>query len=400
MGSEKQETGKSVVERLWTGDFVKLNIGNFMLFTSFYLLMPLLPIYLSETFGAGKHTIGAVLSGYTVMALIARPIAGYIVDSYNRRKVLILVYTLFAALFAGYMMVGTILAFAVLRTLHGGPFGATTVANSTSAIDSLLPTRRAEGIGYYGLSNNLAMATAPSLAIWIYHATGSFDILFATSFGIALVGLTVVCTAKQANRPPKSDRHISLDRFFLVDGWREAVVMMALSSSYGVLSTYIAIYSQQELGMTESSGTWFMLLAVGLMVSRLIGGRTLRQGKAKENAQWGMTLSMIGYFVFAMSSGGVSYYASALIIGLGNGHMFPGMQTLFINMTTPSRRGTANATQLTAWDAGIGLGVVLGGALAETFGYGPAFWTAAIIDTAGVAYFWVAVRNRKTKTKA
>ena len=126
-----EETKK---ERLWNGNFIKLNVANFLLFFSFYMLMPLLPIFMSERFMADKQTIGLVLSGYTIAALIIRPFSGYIVDSFSRKKVLMLVYGLFALFFGGYFLATSVLIFAVIRTLHGAPFGATTVANSTLAI--------------------------------------------------------------------------------------------------------------------------------------------------------------------------------------------------------------------------------------------------------------------------
>ena len=70
--------------------------GNFMMFFSFYLLTPLLPIYLDAQFHADKDLIGLVLSGYVVAALIVRPFSGFIVDSFNRKKVLMLCFLLFS----------------------------------------------------------------------------------------------------------------------------------------------------------------------------------------------------------------------------------------------------------------------------------------------------------------
>ena len=138
-------------EKLWNANYVKVMTTNFLLYFAFYLLTPLLPLYLSETFGATKDTIGIVLSGYTVAALIIRPFSGYVVDSFSRKKVLMFCLSGFAIFFAGYIAAGTILMFAICRTLHGGPFGAVTVANSTCAIDVLPSSRRNEGIGLYGL---------------------------------------------------------------------------------------------------------------------------------------------------------------------------------------------------------------------------------------------------------
>lgn len=168
-------------EKLWTKDYLKVWTANFMIFFSFMLVTPLLPLYLSETFGADKHTIGIVLSGYTLTALLIRPFSGYFVDSFDRKKVLLICMLFFSLFFAGYLLAGSLLLFAVVRTLHGAPFGAATVANSTVAIDVLLPSRRAEGIGYYGLSNNIASAISPSIAIWIYDACHDYRLIFLLS---------------------------------------------------------------------------------------------------------------------------------------------------------------------------------------------------------------------------
>ena len=98
-----------------------------MLYFSFMVLTPLLPLYLSEAFGADKDTIGLVLSGYAVTALLIRPFSGYFVDSFPRKTVLLLFYGLFALLFGGYLVAGSLLLFGVVRTLHGAPMGAATV---------------------------------------------------------------------------------------------------------------------------------------------------------------------------------------------------------------------------------------------------------------------------------
>ena len=65
---------------LWNANYTKAWVSNFMIFFSFMLLTPLLPLYMSEEFGADKDLIGMVLSGYTLTALIIRPFSGYFVD--------------------------------------------------------------------------------------------------------------------------------------------------------------------------------------------------------------------------------------------------------------------------------------------------------------------------------
>lgn len=400
MITEKENTGKDNKDVLWNANYNKVMTANFTLFFAFYLLTPLLPLYLSETFHATKDLIGIVLSGYTVTALLFRPFSGYVVDSFPRKNVLMVCFFLFFLLFGGYLAAGSFVFFALVRTLHGGPFGALTVANSTVAIDVLPSSRRTEGIGYYGLSNNLAMAIAPSIGVFIYKYTHNFDILFWMAFIIAGLGMLVDSTVKVPQREIiREKKKLSLDRFFLVRGWLLGANIVMFSFCYGVLSNYLAIYSKEILGITGGTGTYFMLLATGLVVSRIQGSKALRNGKLTQNATQGIFLSCIGYILFVAVPTEVGYYLSALLIGLGNGHLFPAMQNMFINIAGNNERGTANSTLLTSWDFGIGVGVVFGGVIAEHFGYTAAFATVAALHVIGVLLFVFCSRDFYLRNK-
>ena len=407
------------MDRLWNRNYCKVMTANFTLFFAFYVLTPLLPLYLSEHFGATKDVIGLVLSGYTITALLFRPFSGYVVDSFPRKTVLMIAFGAFAIFFAGYLAASTLLLFTIVRTFHGGPFGALTVANSTAAIDVLPSSRRTEGIGYYGLSNNLAMAIAPTIGIFIYQLTDSFEFLFWLALIVACLGWLVDATV-QLNHgdwlpsvlrsrgtvvPVPVIHKLSWDRFFLVRGWLIGVNMVAFGFSFGVLSNYLAIYGKEVMGIMGGTGTYFMLCSVGLILSRLQGGKALRNGRVTHNAAEGMVISLIGYTLFILMptlyelslinyslSIAIGYYGSALLIGLGNGHMWPAFQNMTINVASNNRRGTANSTILISWDIGMGLGILVGGVVSEIMGYAAAFWTVVLVNASGVACFFLATK--------
>ena len=381
-------------------------VANFTLFFAFYILTPLLPLYLSEHFGATKDVIGLVLSGYTITALLFRPFSGYMVDAFPRKTVLMISFGAFAIFFAGYLAASTLLLFTIVRTLHGGPFGALTVSNSTVAIDVLPSSRRTEGIGYYGLSNNLAMAIAPTIGIFIYKYTQSFELLFWLALVVACAGWIVDATVKlDAKATIKNKQKFSWDRFFLVRGWLLGLNMVAFGFSFGVLSNYLAIYGKEVMGITGGTGTYFMLCSVGLILSRLQGGKALRDGRVTHNAGSGMVISLIGYTLFILVPTlsalftihsslftSLGYYGSALLIGLGNGHMWPAFQNMTINVAQNNQRGTANSTILISWDIGMGLGILVGGVVSELLGYSAAFWTVVLVNASGVACFFLATK--------
>lgn len=383
-----------VKEKLWNRNYCKAMVGNFMLFFSFYILTPLLPIYLDAQFAADKDVMGLVLSGYVVAALLVRPFSGFIVDTFDRKKVLTLCFFIFFILFTGYIGAGTLLLFAIVRTLHGLPFGAVTVANSTVAIDVLPSSRRNEGIGFYGLSNNLAMAFAPSVGIWIYDVTGNFMLLFWIALGVALAGFLTVSSIKLKKREPvKEKKPMSLDRFFLTRAWVLAANILCFGMCWGIMSNYVAIYGAEVLGITGGTGVFFMILSFGLFASRLQGSKALAKGKIVENAAVGVLLSLAGFTLFAAVEHGWAYYLSAALIGLGNGHMFPAFLNMFIKMARNDQRGTANSSILTSWDLGMGLGIVAGGFLLEYISYSAAFWGAAVMQLAGTLIFYLFTRS-------
>jgi predicted MFS family arabinose efflux permease len=190
-----------------------------------------------------------------------------------------------------------------------------------------------------------------------------------------------------------------LDRFFLVKSWSVGVMLAALAFPYGVISTYIAIYAKEQLGLTKGAGAYFLVLSVCLMLSRLTGGKSLRQGKVIHNAAIGMSISVFGYLCFASFHNFFGVFANAVLLGLGNGHMMPAVQNMFVNLAPHNRRGTANASFLTSWDLGVGLGVLVGGIAVELCDYYAAFWTAFVMNALGVAFFFAYVKKHYNLNK-
>lgn len=388
------DTVEPVRERLWNREYIKVMICNFLLFFAFYLLTPLLPIYLDSQFHANKDIIGIVLSGYVVATLLVRPFSGFFVDCFNRKKVLTLCFFVFFLVFAGYIGASTLLMFAIVRTFHGIPFGAATVANSTVAIDVLPSSRRNEGIGFYGLSNNIAMAIAPSVGIYIYNATDNFSLLFWISLALSGIGFLMTSRVKLPKREPVADKpKLSLDHFFLSRAWLMAANICLFGLCWGVLSNYVAIYGQEMLGITDGTGMFFLLLSAGLILSRLYGSKSLRAGKLTENCMRGVLISLAGYTLFALAMGEWSYYLSALLVGLGNGQMYPAFLNMFVKVARHDQRGTANSSILISWDLGMGLGILLGGFITEYIGYGAAFWVVAAMQGLGALIFILLTRH-------
>ena len=133
---------------------------------SFYMLMPTMPVYLVEVLGIDTASVGIALSSYTIGLLCVRPFSGFLVDCFSRKPLYLFAFFVFAFMFGGYLIATTMLTIMAVRFIQGGFMGLTSVAGNTIAIDVIPSSRRGEGMGFYGLTINLAMSLAPLVAVF------------------------------------------------------------------------------------------------------------------------------------------------------------------------------------------------------------------------------------------
>lgn len=355
-------------DRLITPSYCCILAANFLLYFGFWLLIPVLPFYLSEEFQVSHTTIGVVLSCYTIAALCVRPFSGYLLDTFARKPLYLVAYTVFTVIFAGYMVAGLLSFFILLRIIHGLAFGMVTVGGNTIVIDIMPSSRRGEGLGYYGLTNNTAMSVGPMFGLFLHNGGVSYPVIFAYALGAGILGLIAALLVKTPYKAPVRREPISLDRFILLKGLPAGFSLLLLSIPYGMTTNYVAMYARQ-IGITAETGFFFTLMAVGMAVSRLFSGRMVDKGRITETIRYGLYLVCICYFCLSacgwLTSWNLTittylFFLIALLLGIGFGTMFPAYNTLFVNLAPNSQRGTATSTYLTSWDVGIGIGMLTG----------------------------------------
>ena len=381
--------------RLITPSYCFILLANFLLYFGFWLLTPVLPFYLTENYHTSNATVGIVLSIYTVSSLCIRPFSGYLLDTFARKPLYLFAYFIFTLIFAGYMIAGILTIFIILRIVHGISFGMVTVGGNTVVIDIMPSARRGEGLGYYGLSNNLAMSIGPMFGLFLHSGGASYTTIFSYSLGSCVLGFLAACLVKTPYKPPVKREPISLDRFILLKGLPAGFSLLLLSIPYGMTTNYVAMYAQQ-IGIAVETGFFFTFMAVGMAVSRLFSGRLVDKGKITQVILAGLYLVCFCYFSLTACGWLVNwnydftvflFFLIALLLGIGFGTMFPAYNTLFVNLAPNNQRGTATSTYLTSWDVGIGIGMLSGGYIAEISTFKMAYFFGAILTVVSLFYF-------------
>lgn len=393
-------------DRLVTASYCYILVANFLLYFGFYLIMPVLPFYLLEVFQADNATIGIVLSCYTIAALTIRPFSGYLLDTLARKPLYLVAYFIFTCIFAGYLLASTLTLFTMLRIVHGFAFGTVTVAGNTLVIDITPSSRRGEALGYYGLTNNTAMSIGPMVGLFLHDAY-SFEVIFSCALFSCILGFIMASIVKAPVKEPVKREPISLDRFILLKGIPAGIVLLLLSVPYGMTSNYIAMYAKQ-IGITAETGFFFTFMAIGMAVSRLFSGRQVDKGKIVQVIMFGMYLVCFCFFALSAcaylmewnaTASTYMFFGVALLLGIGFGTMFPAFNTLFVNLAPNSKRGTATSTYLTSWDVGIGMGMLLGGYIAQVSTFNKAYLFGACLTVISAIYFHFRVGPHFEKNK-
>ena len=382
-------------DKLVTSSYCFILAANFLLYFGFWLLIPVLPFYLSEVFSAGNSTIGIILSCYTVAALCIRPFSGYFLDSFARKPLYLMAYFIFMTMFAGYIIAGSLTLFIMFRIIQGASFGMVTVGGNTVVIDIMPSSRRGEGLGYYGLSNNIAMAVGPMSGLFLHDAGMSFTTIFCCSLGSCMAGFVCASLVKTPYKPPVRREPISLDRFILLKGIPAGISLLLLSIPYGMTTNYVAMYAKQ-IGINATTGFFFTFMAIGMAISRIFSGKIVDRGKITQVISAGLYLVVFSFFLLSACVYLISwnnmvctivFFSVALLLGVGFGIMFPAYNTLFVNLAPNSQRGTATSTYLTSWDVGIGIGMLTGGYIAEVSTFDKAYLFGACLTIVSMLYF-------------
>ena len=392
------------MSHLFTRSYCALIAANFLMYFGFWLLIPLLPFYLQEVYGLDERMIGIILCGYTVSALMVRPFSGFLMDRFPRKPLYLLAYGLFCSIFVGYMFMVPLVLFVLLRTLHGLAFGAVTLGGNTLVVDVMPSARRGEGLGYYGLANNMAMSLGPMTGLFL-HGHMSYALIFGIGMGACLLGWVLTATVqapRKASAPPsptfaarRALKPVGWDRFLLRRGIPAGLSLMLLSIPYGTTTNFVALYAEQ-IHLDVPSGFFFVILAAGMGISRLFAGRYVDRGRVTECIHCGYYLVVSAFLLLGTcallmqcrpEAARLAFFMVPALQGIGFGIMFPAYNSLYINLAPHNRRATATSTYLTSWDLGIGAGILLGGMLARAHGFAAVYLCGGVLSLVSMLYF-------------
>ena len=379
---------------LVTPRFLTMFGFSFLVFTSVFQLLPVAP-YRMLALGGTPASAGWFLGLLTISCAVSAPFTGPLCDRIGHRRSLIIAGSLLSVITASYAVVQDNRLLLTIVVGHGVVWSALMAASSAYATSTIPPARRAEGLGYWGMSSILAIGMAPSLGFWVYRF-GWFALcleLAAINLVMTMVGWWLPDEREAAAAAGAGIVGTPEARRFGIE-WRVillAVCLSMISFGYGGLTSFSALFAD-AIGVTPRS-TFLSAMAVSVIASRLVVGRRLDRWGAGVVLMASLVIPVCGLTLLATAGGRVGFVLAGLAFGAGFGLVWPSFAALVMASIPLARRGAAFGAILAAFDTGIGVGSATTGWVVRAHGFRPAFAVAAIVAALALPYFLVARRR-------
>lgn len=379
-------------EKIWTKDFILICLANFFVFLGFQMTLPTIPLFV-EHLGGNDQLIGLVVGIFTFAALMVRPFAGHALETKGRRFVFLLGLAIFVLSVGSYSFIASIFLLFMMRVIQGIGWGFSTTASGTIATDIIPASRRGEGMGYYGLSGNLALAFGPSAGLLLAEML-SFSHLFliCAALGLASLLFALNITYKKIGQPQVRE-HNKWD-IYEKSALEPSILLFFLTVTFGGIASFLPLYTAQK-GISGIQW-YFLLYALALMVTRPFAGQLYDKKGHRAVFIPGAALIFIAMLLLAWLPSNVILFTAAILYGLGFGTVQPALQAWSVEKAAKNRKGMANATFFAFFDLGVGVGAMIFGQVSHWFGYSSIYVTAALsVLISIIFYLYILHKNKK-----
>ncbi|WP_449536858.1 MFS transporter [Ferdinandcohnia sp. Marseille-Q9671] len=381
---------KTTKERIWTRDFTLICISNFFIFLGFQMTLPTIPLFV-EHLGGNDRLIGLVVGIFTFSALLIRPFAGHALEKKGRRFVYLLGLSIFVLSVGSYGIISSLLFLFIFRMVQGVGWGYSTTASGTIATDLIPAKRRGEGMGYFGLFGNIALAFGPTLGITLV-GNISYTTLFSICAFLGLVALLLSSKIHYKKVEPIQEQPRKWD-FYEKTALPPSILLFFITVTFGGIAAFLPLYTAQK-GIPGIE-LYFLLFALALMITRTFAGKIYDLKGHRAVFAPGAFSIVVAMFLLAWLPTSLVLYVAAIFYGLGFGALQPALQAWAVQSAPVHRRGMANATFFSSFDLGVGVGAIAFGQVAYLLGYHSIYIVSAfsVLISILLYFTWIGKTN-------
>ena len=365
--------------RLWTPDYALNLLGTVGFFGSFFYLLSVLPDYV-DSIGGAKWQVGLIVGGFGIVPIFLRPFVGRWSDRGHRKRLQRAGLAITAVALVLMVFSEDVLSLFVLRVVQGLGVTMFPTAAASLAAEISPPSRRGEGLGYFGMATGVAQMVTPALGVLIAAVWG-FDAVFLVAAATAALTLLVVHPVRE---PPRQPPVVGASTALIP---RRAIfpmlIFLSVTFSFGAAATFLPLLGgERGLG---NVGLFFLVSGAGAIVIRPIAGRTSDRVGRVPVVVPGLLATWLSMWLLAVAGTPPLMWLAGAAAGVGLGATHTGLLSLAVDRVPADQKGRATAVLQMAWDIGGLGGAIVLGLVATLVGVIAVYWVAGALVLAATA---------------
>ncbi|MGJ9458297.1 MFS transporter [Oceanobacillus sp. CF4.6] len=383
-----------VQNKIWTRDFLFIWIANFFVFLGFQMTLPTIPLFVKDL-GGSDQMVGMIVGVFTFSALLIRPYAGHALESKGRGFVYMVGLGIFVIAVGAYAFTASMFLLIIIRMVQGIGWGFSTTAGGTIATDLIPPKRRGEGMGYFGLSGNIALAFGPALGLTLAGILPfSWLFLICAVFGFIALLFSAKIHYVAVEQSPHKTETMRFD-IFEKTALQPSILLFFITVAFGGIATFLPLHAMEQ--NVSGIQLYFLVFAIFIMVSRTFAGKLYDRKGHRYIFLPGALLIFISMLLLSWLPNTTTMLIAAGLFGLGFGGVQPALQAWAVDRAPNNRKGMANATFFSSFDLGVGIGAIGFGQVASFSSYSTIYIASAVSVVAAMIIYVFLVLKVKEK---
>ena len=377
------------MRNIFTRDFILASFVQFALAFVFCILIPTLPIYLSQS-GSKEVEIGVLTGVLAVSSLILTPLVGRALLKIPEQIFMTAGALLYAITSVAYLFTPPFWPFLIVRVVHGIGLAFSSTAIFTLIANISPEAHRGQSLSYFFLTYNFAGALAPPLGMFLINHFG-FTVLFLTCLGLSLCALFITHQLRGRQVAPLKDSSVE-DGFFLSrKALSPSIITFFFFFTWGALSAFFPLYAINH--GVANPGFFFTTVAIMLILGRTLGGKIFDLYSRERIILPCLFTYIISMVVLAFSKTLPMFILVAMIWGIGHAFFFPSLVAYVLDRVGSSP-GPAMGTFTAVMDLGWILGPVIMGIILHVASYQIMFLCLALMGIINLYYFYFFLRKK------
>ena len=372
--------------KLWNKSYIMILVLSTFIHSASYMVTPFITKF-ALSLGAPLTIATTIASLLSVSALVLRPFAGRTSDRFSRKKIILIANTVIIICLVILSRVTSVTALVIVRLIHGIAFSFTGVAMMAFNSMFIPKDRLGEGMGWMALSTIVSQSVGPNLGMWIVERF-DYSMTFFAAAAVTLIGVVIFCFIPYSKPETPPSRKFDINDFIAVRLLPYALILCLFSSGNGLITSMLVVYG--EYRGIENISMFYTAYSIVMFMVRPFSGKLVDKKGLRIVLYPSLVIAAAGFVILGSAKTLTMVIIAGVLKAIGQGSGSPAIQSTSLKMIGRDKAGVVSSTCYIGADVGNAVAPIVGGYVAEHYGYEIMFnGYAAILLVLGVIVFTI-----------